>query len=47
MIKTFVGGLAAAALLALMSTTAQAAGPKVVKGPSADPECFVPWSDKT
>jgi ribose transport system substrate-binding protein len=47
MIKTFVGGVAAAAVLALMTTAAHAAGPKVVKGPSADPACFVPWTEKT
>jgi ribose transport system substrate-binding protein len=48
MIKTIVGGFAAAAVFALMATTsAHAAGPKIVKGPSADPECFVPWTDKT
>jgi ribose transport system substrate-binding protein len=27
--------------------TAVAAGPEVVSGPSADPQCFVPWSEKT
>ena len=29
------------------SAPAFAAGPEVVAGPSADPQCFVPWSDKT
>jgi ribose transport system substrate-binding protein len=29
------------------ATTAQAAGPKIVAGPSADAQCFVPWTDKT
>ena len=39
---------AAAALLALAaSSAAQAAGPKVVSGPSADAQCFVPWTEKT
>src|SRR5690348_7264486 len=34
------------ALLAgcLLSTTAAVAGPKIVKGPGADPQCFKPWS---
>ena len=26
---------------------AYAAGPEVVAGPSADPQCFAPWTDKT
>ncbi len=26
---------------------ARAAGPEVVAGPSADPNCYVPWTDKT
>jgi len=26
---------------------AYAAGPEVVAGPSAEPNCFVPWTDKT
>ena len=32
---------------ALVATSAIAAAPKVVAGPSAEPECFAPWSDKT
>ena len=48
MIKTFVGGLiAAATVFALSSAPASAAGPKVVKGPSGDPECFAPWTKDT
>lgn len=47
MIKTLVGGLLAAGAFALVSTSAMAAGPKVVKGPSSDPECFAPWTAKT
>jgi ribose transport system substrate-binding protein len=31
----------------LMLTTASFAGPKVVSGPGAQPECFKPWNDKT
>src|SRR6516162_2912521 len=30
-----------------ISWQARAAGPEVVAGPSADPNCFVPWTDKT
>lgn len=29
------------------TTPAFAAGPEVVAGPSADPQCFAPWTDKT
>ncbi len=40
--------LVAAALAAmLMAGTALAAGPKVVSGPGADPQCFKPWSAST
>ena len=39
---------AAAALLAAFGAVpAEAAGPKIVSGPSADAGCFVPWTDKT
>jgi ribose transport system substrate-binding protein len=31
----------------VFSTPASAAGPEVVAGPSADPNCLVPWTDKT
>jgi ribose transport system substrate-binding protein len=41
-----VAGAAVAATLAL-SVVAQAAGPQVVSGPSNDPKCYVPWTDKT
>ncbi|MBI3671992.1 MAG: ABC transporter substrate-binding protein [Rhizobiales bacterium] len=30
-----------------LSTAAQAAGPEVVAGPSADPKCFAPWAADT
>ena len=30
-----------------LSAPAFAAGPEIVSGPSADPNCFVPWTDKT
>jgi ribose transport system substrate-binding protein len=36
----FVSALAA-------GTAAQAAGPEIVAGPSADPKCFVPWTAET
>jgi ribose transport system substrate-binding protein len=39
--------LAAASVTALFTCTAFAEGPKVVSGPAADAQCFVPWSDKT
>ena len=32
---------------ALLSTSAQAAGPQIVSGPSADPQCYVPWTAQT
>ena len=41
-----VGALASIGWLALSSATL-AAGPEVVQGPSADPECFTPWSADT
>src|SRR5271169_7263059 len=30
-----------------LGAPAYAAGPEVVAGPAADPNCFVPWTDKT
>ncbi|HNB27633.1 MAG TPA: ribose ABC transporter substrate-binding protein, partial [Alphaproteobacteria bacterium] len=39
--------LAAATLTAAFTCTAFAAGPEVVSGPAADPQCFVPWTDQT
>jgi len=40
--------IAAAVLLSsVFSFSAIAAGPEIVAGPSADAQCFVPWSDKT
>ena len=41
-----VGALASIGWLALSSATL-AAGPEIVQGPSADPECFTPWSADT
>jgi len=40
-----VSGLALVGLL--MSSGAALAGPKVVSGPGANPECFKPWDAKT
>src|SRR5688572_20826599 len=37
--------LAAGITVGLMSGAALAAGPEIVSGPGADPQCFVPWSD--
>ncbi|HET6622066.1 MAG TPA: sugar ABC transporter substrate-binding protein [Dongiaceae bacterium] len=39
--------LAAASVTALFTCTAFAEGPKIVSGPAADPECFVPWAKDT
>src|SRR5262245_14622490 len=39
--------LAAASVTALFAYTASAEGPKVVAGPAAEPECFVPWTGET
>src|SRR5450755_1914691 len=41
--------ISAAMLAAPVAFTAPAfaAGPEVVAGPSADPQCFAPWTDKT
>ena len=30
-----------------LSGVARAAGPELVSGPSADPKCFAPWTEKT
>ena len=40
-----LGALVAAGLS--LSVSARAAGPEVVAGPAADPNCFAPWTDKT
>ena len=39
------GAMIAAAIA--FSTNGWAAGPEVVAGPAADPNCYVPWSDQT
>ena len=41
------GVLGAVTVVLLAGTVAHAAGPEVVSGPSADPECYVPWTDQT
>jgi ribose transport system substrate-binding protein len=41
---TMVGALS---LLCSVSAAALAGGPDIVSGPSADPKCYVPWSDQT
>jgi ribose transport system substrate-binding protein len=43
-----LAGLAGAAVLAAtFAGSSFAAGPEVVAGPSADPQCYVPWSAET
>lgn len=44
--KSLVGGVVAAAAILLLNSSA-IAEPAVVSGPSAEPECFVPWSADT
>ncbi len=41
-----LAALSVATLLA-GATLARAAGPQIVAGPSADPKCYVPWSEQT
>ncbi len=41
-----IHGLTALAVLAMTAAPALA-GPEIVSGPGADPECFKPWSDDT
>ncbi|WP_214469909.1 sugar ABC transporter substrate-binding protein [Mesorhizobium sp. dw_380] len=47
MIKSLVGGIVAAAAFVMLSSTAMAAGPEIVKGPAAEPDCFAPWAADT
>jgi ribose transport system substrate-binding protein len=42
-----LGLLASVSILCSLALTANAAGPKVVSGPPADPDCFVPWTKET
>ena len=46
MIRTVIGGIVAATALVMLNTTAMAE-PEIVAGPSAEPECFAPWSADT
>jgi len=43
--STAVAGLLTAAFM--LNAAPALAGPKIVSGPGANPECFKPWSDKT
>jgi ribose transport system substrate-binding protein len=47
MIKSLVGGIVAATAFVMLSSAAMAAGPEVVKGPAAEPDCFAPWAADT
>ena len=42
-----VSRLAALTFAGVLMSSVAWAGPKVVSGPGADPQCFKPWSDKT
>jgi len=42
-----LGLLAGVSMLCTVALAANAAGPKIVSGPSADPDCFVPWTKET
>lgn len=46
-VSSCLKGVAALALVCGMSQAAFAAGPEVVSGPAAQPDCFVPWSADT
>jgi ribose transport system substrate-binding protein len=46
MIKSLVGGVMTAAVLAMLGSTALA-DPEIVSGPAAEPDCFAPWSADT
>jgi ribose transport system substrate-binding protein len=45
--QKWMKGAAVAALVSGLSQAALAAGPEVVAGPSAEPECYVPWAEDT
>jgi len=47
MIKSLVGGIVAATAFVMLNSAAMAAGPEVVSGPAAEPDCFAPWSADT
>lgn len=46
MIRSLAGGIVAAAVLTMLSTTAFA-DPEIVSGPAAEPDCFSPWAADT
>jgi ribose transport system substrate-binding protein len=46
-LKNLMKGAAVVALACGVSQAAFAAGAEIVAGPSADPACFVPWTDQT
>ena len=46
MIRTVLGGIVAATALVMLNSSAMAE-PEIVSGPSAEPECFVPWTAET
>ncbi|AZO13754.1 MULTISPECIES: sugar ABC transporter substrate-binding protein [unclassified Mesorhizobium] len=46
MIKSLVGGVIAATAFVMLGSSA-IAGPEVVKGPAAEPDCFAPWAADT
>ena len=46
MIKSLVGGIVAATACVMLSSSALAE-PEIVAGPSAEPDCFAPWSADT
>jgi ribose transport system substrate-binding protein len=46
-VRSLLKGVATFALACSVSQAALAAGPEVVSGPSAQPDCFVPWNADT
>src|SRR6201982_521444 len=46
MIKSLVGGVIAATAFVMLGSSA-IAGPEVVAGPAAEPDCFAPWAADT
>ncbi len=47
LLRLVLSTAAAAGALLAMQTAAGAAGPELVSGPSADPQCFAPWAADT
>src|SRR5688572_25476098 len=46
-VRGSLGPLAGVSLACFVSSAALAAGPEIISGPSADPQCFVPWAEDT